>query len=227
MVKSKILSKYPNLIHFFGDKNSKFDFKNIIISEQVHENKVALLTGSKEKFIKDSDGFVTNHRLTLGILTADCLPIFFYDPRNKIIAAVHAGWKGLSSGIIKNTIAIMKKLGSKSEDCLVSVGPHIQVCCYKVRYERIKKFSMTNRSDRIHLSSNNIFGQRRKDGWYLDLSKVAINQLKSFGVMSTNVENSDICTCCNKNFWSFRRDGQSCGRMLNVIGTIEQNHAIA
>lgn len=227
MVKSKILSKYSNLIHFFGDKNSSFEFENIIMPEQIHGNKVTIIKNDKEKFIKGCDGLFTNKKLLFGIRTADCLPILFYDPKKQIIAAVHAGWKGLYKGIIRNAIYSMVQLGSSSKDLKVVIGPHIGVCCYNVPEERIQKLSMTNTCDRLHLSSNDPYSELRLNSWYLDLGKIALFQLKSAGISNTNIELSEICSSCNRNYWSFRRDGEKAGRMINIIGMIKHNHAIA
>lgn len=206
MVQSKLLTKFPDLMHFFGDKNSSFRQRNIIMAEQVHGDKVAVVTDNREKIIKNHDGLVTNKPILLCIRTADCLPIFFYDPRTKIIAAIHAGWKGLFAGIIRNAVFNVKKLGGKIEDLLVSIGPHIQVCCYRVTDDRIAKFS----------KFKNV-----ASGWFLNLSQVAAQQLLSNGILKRNIEISPTCTCCDSRFWSFRRDGQDCGRMINVIGIKE------
>lgn len=216
MVQSKILSKYPEIIHFFGDKKdynaaAKLGIKreDIILAEQIHGNKVVILKNGKNKFIHGTDGMVTDKQVILGIRTADCLPIFFYDPRNKIIAAIHAGWKGLLKGIIKNAIAGMRKLGSSPWNLNVSVGPHIQVCCYDVPKARMKKFK------------DKFFYVQRLKECDLDLSKIALLQLQLLDIKNSNIEISDICTSCNFRFWSFRRDKQKSGRMVNIIGLLK------
>ncbi len=213
MEKSKILSKYPNLIHFFGDKSYTPEYKNMIMTQQVHGNNVTIIKGSNKKLIKSSDGLVTDQQLILGIRTADCLPIFFYDPEKKIIAAVHAGWKGLSMRIIRNTTTALRKLGSNQKDLEVAIGPHIQVCCYNVSKDRIEKFKLTDSNYSMYLS--------QKDKWYLDLGQIALVQLKSLGITDANIEISDVCTSCDKNYWSFRRDGDNSRRMINVLGMTE------
>lgn len=213
MLKSKILSKYQNLIHYFGDKNSTLDDKNIILAEQIHENKVAIINNNNTNLIKSADGLVTNQRLTLGIRTADCLPIFFYDSRNKIIAAVHAGWKGLSLRIIESVIKAMKRMGANYHDLIVTIGPHIQDCCYDVSIDRVKKFLKLTGSKDIAVFRNN--------SWYLNLSEVALCQLKLTGINYKNIEVSDVCTSCDFRFWSFRRDKEKAGRMINVIGFVK------
>lgn len=228
MVKAKNLDKYTEIIYFFGDKDFSSDlekfgikFKNIITTQQIHGNRIAILENDNKKFIKEADGMITDKLIILGIRTADCLPIFFYDYKRKIIAAIHAGWKGLSKGIIHNAISGMKKLGSSLSDVVVSVGPHIQICCYDVPEERIKQFQVTDSSDRRHLLSNNNFSELRSNSWYLDLGKIALIQLKSLGIKNSNIDVSDICTNCNRNYWSYRRDRKKADRMLNIIGMIE------
>lgn len=227
MVQSKLLAKYTNLRHNFGDKNDSSNLENlgikqkdIITTEQIHGKRIVFLEDGQKLLIENADGLVTDKPLNLGIRTADCLPIFFYDEDTQVVAAIHAGWQGLYMGIIKNAISKMKKLEADPKNIKVAIGPHIQICCYKVSKERVKKFQITNNSDRSHLLSDNLFSEQRKKLWYLDLGKVALHQLVSFGVKQSNIEISDICTSCNINFWSFRRDKNKSGRMLNIIGTV-------
>ncbi|MBI5452692.1 peptidoglycan editing factor PgeF [Candidatus Gottesmanbacteria bacterium] len=239
MVRSKILSKYPNLLHFFGDKNSTFPLENIITAEQIHSDKVAIIKDDKAKFIKGYDGLVTNKPLLLGIRTADCLPIFFFDPKKKVTAAIHAGWKGLYEGIIINALNKMIKLGSSPMNLKVAVGPHIQVCCYRVSRKRFLKFqkllSIQHTPSRSRFATpgrwpNGLLpGESRKKSstfWYLNLSRIASLQLESLGILPDNIEISKVCTSCDNKYWSFRRDGKIAGRMINIIGNIEQTYAI-
>lgn len=215
MVKSNILSNYSQLVHFFGDKrqtNSLFRLginpDNIINAEQIHRNKLAIIENVNDKLIKGVDGMITGKQIVLGIRTADCMPIFMYDHKKKIAAAIHAGWKGLSLGIIKNAITEMKKLGSKPTELIISIGPHIRVCCYNTPMERVQKFDKS-------------FGEKRGIKWYLDLAKIALFQLEESGIIKSSIEISQICTSCDRSYWSFRRDGEKCGRMLNIIGMIK------
>lgn len=210
MVKSRILSQYPDLFHFFGDKKkwdlvSKFGIlsKKIVSMDQVHGNKVVILENDNLTNTKETDGVITDKPIILCVQTADCLPVFMFDSNRRIVAAIHAGWRGLYKGIIKKAVTRMKELGSKPMELVVAVGPHIQVCCYDVPKERIQ---------------NGLSGNLRGNKWYLDLKKIAFTQLKSEGVQTSSIDISDICTYCNSNYWSFRRDGEKSGRMLNIIG---------
>lgn len=216
MVQSKILAEYRQIFHYFGEKKEQYPMCEAntlvgcaVFAEQIHGGKVAVVKNDKNKLIKGVDGLITGKPLVLGIRTADCLPIFFFEPERKVIAAIHAGWKGLYKGIINHTVNAMIKLGVNPINIKAAIGPHIQVCCYKVPAERLKKFPMTNSSDRSYLSSG-----------YLNLGKIALVQLAELGIVKSNVEISGICTSCDRNYWSFRRDGAKSGRMLNIIGLL-------
>lgn len=210
MVKSRLLTNYNNLLYYFGDKEDSLNLeklniskRNIISAQQIHSNKVVILKDSSKKFVKGADGMVTNQKIILSIRTADCMPIFFYDPGKKIIAALHAGWKGLYSGIIENAILNMKKLSSNPQNIIVAIGPHIHNCCYSIPKERIEIFKKYK---------NALLGN------FLNLSEIALQQMEPNGLLRKNIEISPVCTSCNDRFWSYRRDMQKAGRMINVIG---------
>lgn len=210
MVQSKLLARYGHLLHYFGNKNDLHNPEGIgiksaeiITAEQLHGNKVVIIKNNKNKLIKGADGMITKESFTLGIRTADCLPIFFYDPGDNIIAAIHAGWKGLYKGIINNAITSMEKIGSKSRNIKAAVGPHIGACCYDVSRTRIDKFQ----------NYKSVSSQQ-----FLDLGKIAREQMLLAGIRAENIDISAICTNCDLRFWSFRRDRQKAGRMMNIIG---------
>lgn len=218
MVQSKLLLKYKDLQHYFFDKNDTSHwadlpvrFDDCITVEQVHGNKMTLLQNGEKQYFSGSDGLVTNQALFLAIRTADCLPILLYEPNRKIHAAVHAGWKGLFAGIVKNTIKTMKKLEANSQSIVVTIGPHIGKCCYNVSKERILCFQKKG----YHI---NKAYQLKKGNWYLDLAELAISDLLLEGILKKNIDILPACTSCNKIFHSYRRDGANCGRIWSVIG---------
>lgn len=223
MVKSKLLIQFKELKAFFFERNESFqldrygiDITKMISCEQIHGNKIAVVDSIRNRDYSGCDGLLTGRKLYLNIRTADCLPIFFYDPRMKMIAAVHAGWKGLLSGIIDNTIVNMKKLGCQAKNMFISIGPHIKVCCYSVPRERWNQFQK-------HLNSNLNTGERRGSFWYLDLEKVALMSLLGQGLLKDHIEILPYCTSCDSRFFSSRRDGVGTGRMLNTLGLVSEN----
>lgn len=220
MVQSKLLLNFKELKHFFAVdqkdlnlKKSGFSGRKMVSLEQIHGKRVVFLKDNPPEYFPDLDGMITQNSFVLNIRTADCLPIFFYDPKRKIIAAVHAGWKGLCKGIIENALREMKKKGSHPTDVFVSIGPHIRHCCYQVPFSRIKKFLSRNKE----LS---LVGELRQSAWFMNLEKIASFQLISEGIPKTNIDILPFCTFCQKQFSSVRRNGQGAPRMFNLIGFI-------
>tara|TARA_B100000927_G_scaffold215820_1_gene176106 strand:+ start:3327 stop:4079 length:753 start_codon:yes stop_codon:yes gene_type:complete len=114
--------------------------QNIILLNQVHSNKV-INVRDIFKIRRIGDGLITNRKkLALGILTADCAPILIFDPKKKIIAALHAGWKGAYKDIIGKTINKLNQKGSKSKDLIAVVGPCISIKNYEVKKDFLNKF---------------------------------------------------------------------------------------
>lgn len=114
--------------------------QNIILLNQVHSNKV-INVRDIFKIRRIGDGLITNRKkLALGILTADCAPILIFDPKKKIIAALHAGWKGAFKDIIGKTINKLNQKGSKCKDLIAVVGPCISIKNYEVKKDFLNKF---------------------------------------------------------------------------------------
>ncbi len=155
--------------------------------------------------VPEADGVVTGAKnFPIAVRTADCLPIFIFDPRQECIGLVHAGWKGSRKEIVVKTIGKMTKLWqSRPEHLIVTVGPGIRSCCYEVGAEFREFFPRD-----IILRENRFF---------LDLVSINKNQLLSGGVRAENIFESSSCTCCDRNFFSYRREGQQTGRHISVM----------
>ena len=196
-VKKKIISK----------KN------NIALLYQVHSSKFFYIKKfPKRKLI--GDGLITNVRnLPLGILTADCAPILILDIKKKIIAAIHAGWKGAYKNIVIKILKRLIKLGSQKKDIIAVIGPCIGLRNYEVGKEFRDKFIKKNKK-------NLIFFKFKKRKIYFDLSKFICSQLISFGILKIDVINKDTFDTKN-NFFSARRslkkNEPDYGRNISVI----------
>jgi polyphenol oxidase len=218
MVKSKILSDYSWLIHGFPEcKDKALDFfseyknKEIISMEQIHGNNVVYADGY-DKNIESVDGLITDKRLILTVRTADCLPVFIVDSKKKVIAAVHAGWKGIIGGIINSCISEFRKLNSNPENCKVAVGPHIRQCCFEVNKEVSNIFKNIFGDSVININD------KKKDR--IDLAEIVRLNLVQLGIPLVNIDIINICTKCNKNYYSFRRNAKDNRRMINYLGII-------
>ena len=118
--------------------------ESLITLNQRHSNEVIYLKNKNEVKNKiPGDAIVCSLKNTgIGILSADCAPILFYDPKNKIIACAHSGWKGALNGIIKNTVSRFNELNSKNEDLIAVVGPCIDKKNYEVKIDFFKKVTI-------------------------------------------------------------------------------------
>lgn len=213
MVYAKQLLNIEGLTHYFTDKFDRMENSetNGISADQIHAGKAVYADGSVRRY-EGTDALVTDRKLSLLIRTADCLPIFLYDPVNNYIAAVHAGWKGLAEQVISNTVQLLISMGSKPETLLAAIGPHIGPCCYNVPDDRVNVFSvLLNRNHRDFACEN-------QNTWFLDLGKIAEYQLLDLGVTNKHIEDLHICTKDHDNYYSYRRGGIPEGRMIHLIG---------
>lgn len=170
-------------------KNREKYFKSLDINPArvvtggvAHGSHVAVV-GEKEagQYLLNTDALVTNQpNLFLSVTAADCLPVFYFDSATKSVGMAHAGWRGLVAGILENVVTTMQKnYGTKPEDLLVIIGPHIQSCHYEVGAEVAAKFAKENIEERAgHL--------------FAKLADEAVSRLNKMGVK--NVTISPVCT---------------------------------
>lgn len=159
-----------------------------------------------------ADACITNHsEVSLSLTTADCVPIFFHDPKASAIGLAHAGWRGTVNGIAAEVVkAMSQKLGSKPQDLRVALGPAISQCCFEVGAEVAQEF-------------HSRYGQqswieKRSDKWHIDLHEANRIWLEGSGVHSTNIRACPLCTCCRPElFYSWRRESGKTGRLLSAI----------
>ena len=177
-------------------------------AEQVHGAGIAVIERA-DKFalpVSGCDGLLTASAGTaLFVRTADCLPVFFADGMRGVIGLAHAGWRGLSTGLITRMVSAMGNYyHSQAKEIRVAIGPAIRSCCYVVGPEFERIFS------RFIRQAN---GQR-----ICDLIAVAIDQLQRCGIPPANIFDSKHCTACEvKEWFSLRKEGPSTGRLTSFI----------
>ncbi|MEE9259039.1 MAG: peptidoglycan editing factor PgeF [Nitrospinaceae bacterium] len=147
----------------------------------------------------------------IAVLTADCLPVVLYDPRNHVAGVVHAGRQGTAGRILSKAVTALKKeYGTQGEDLLAGMGPGIGGCCYEVDEECIRPFQKK-------YAGWKSFAMKGNEGKYmLDLCQANEQDALSAGILPGNIFRSGQCTSCEKGrFFSYRREGTS-GRMMTV-----------
>ena len=189
----------------------KFDFyiDNLIYMEQTHSNNIQIINDTFTNKIENCDGIITNKpNIPLMVMVADCIPLLLFDKSKKVIGAVHAGRNGTFKSISKKAVTIMtKEFDSNPKDIIVSLGPSIHSCCYEVG-EDLAEIAKKSFGDKYVI--------KRDGSFYLDLQTLNFEQLTSAGIKEENIEISQTCTCCDKNYFSYRRDGIT-GRFAGVI----------
>ncbi|MBI3356621.1 MAG: peptidoglycan editing factor PgeF [Nitrospirae bacterium] len=168
-----------------------------------------------DRFHGGWDALVTDQPgIMIAVRTADCVPVLVYDPKRRVVAAIHAGWRGAVAGIVPKTFALMEsRFGSAPEDLRVSIGPSAGGCCYEVDepvLDRLRReFSAWEKVIR---------GQRRGKA-HLDLKALIRKQAQTAGTSPKSITAVNLCTICHDDlFFSYRREGRVIGTMVSAIG---------
>ena len=197
-------------------KKMRVNSENLVLMHQTHSNKVIEIKKMNYKKKIYADAMITKMTgVSLGVLTADCVPIILYDSKNKIVGCIHAGWRGAFKGIIKNTIYKIKKKSLNSK-IYASVGPCIGLKSYEVDIKFYKKFISKSIKNKIY------FLHKSKSKKLFNLRKFVTDKLKQCKVEVDQV-NHDTFAEKNK-FFSFRRScklkQKDYGRCISTIGML-------
>lgn len=193
----------PHQTHGCEVINIDKKFLNLPKSEQVDK-----LYGVDASITKEKGIFIC-------VTTADCVPILLYDPITNSIGGIHAGWKGTSGRIARNTInAMIESFGASPNDLIACIGPSISIDNYEVGQE-VEDIFIENG---FVLDGSNSYRNAESGKIHLDLKEINRQELVSLGLNPANIEKSDLCTYHNKDlFFSARRQSIHSGRMLTAI----------
>ena len=217
----------PSLIHGFSGRLSEGTAAFCTLSsrklpvytlQQVHGNEI-LTVGHAPHWTQErlphGDGMITTEAgKLLGIVTADCVPVLMVAPQYRIVAAVHAGWRGTNKDICSRAIQILRTdWGVPPAQLWIAFGPAIGRCCYEVSRD-------------VGEALCGKWGERSERAWQpygekglLDLRLVNRFQCEEAGIPPQHIQNVGPCTFCAKdNFFSYRRESLQPGRQLSVIG---------
>ncbi len=186
----------------------------LVSLNQTHSATVVTLT---EPFTirPKADAMVTaTPGIGLGILTADCQPVLFADPKAQVIGAAHAGWRGARDGVLEATVEAMEALGAKRENIVAVIGPTISQPVYEVGPEFFESFTEDDPQ------SARFFINGLGDRMLFDLPGYGLHRLRTAGVGYS--EWTRHCTYRNPDrFYSFRRTTHAneadYGRLISVI----------
>jgi YfiH family protein len=182
--------------YFFTDKSIGIDTnklqkkvgkRKLIFMNQIHSANVKVVDKNSPSTILKTDAMITTDKdVALGVKAADCIPVIFIDEIRGAVGVAHAGRVGSYKGVVKKTIKKMvEEFTCKEENIKIILGPSIKKCCYEVGVEVIGGFEE--------------FTHKRDNKIYLDLIELNTKELNNFEVIPT-------CTCCDENYFSYRRD---------------------
>jgi YfiH family protein len=221
--RSAYLDDVPFLLHGFGRRAmrplSRISAREDVVRHlsshgrtfflgQVHGDRIvsAPFTGTPE-----ADGALTaSAGCIVAVETADCLPVILVEPRRRIAAIVHAGWRGTALDIMSRAVEEITARGGSVARLIAALGPCIGACCYEIGAELC---APNGPFDAAHI-------RRSAAGRaFLDLRAVNREQLERSGLNRDNIHSIDECTACRvDSYHSYRRDGHGTGRMISYAG---------
>jgi YfiH family protein len=211
----------PGVEAFTTRRESELPFP-VIQGHQVHGSRVAIIDrpGMTREELEGFDAFITNlPEVAIGVRTADCVPILLYDPSQRVIAAVHSGWKGTVLKIAGHTIEQMRDIyGTRPADLRAVIGPAIGPMSFQVGEEVAAKFRDAGfPMDDIWSFKGAGDGTPMSGGHHIDLWKANRWLLEEAGVLPGNIRVAGIDTFTTEAFFSARREGIQCGRTVSTI----------
>ena len=189
---------------------------------QVHGSRVAIVKrpGMTREELEGYDAFITDlPGVAIGVRTADCVPVLLYDPVKRVVAAVHAGWKGTVLHITQGVISAMTQVfHCRPADMKAVIGPAIGPDSFQVGEEVAVRFKETGfPMDDIWSFRGPGDGTPMSGGHHIDLFKANRWLMEQAGIPAGQIQVCGIDTYTAEAFFSARRDGVQCGRIINAI----------
>lgn len=192
-------------------------FDSLVLTHQTHTANVAIVNESyrhrgRDRTLRETDGVVTAAKdLGLVCFTADCVPLLLVDPKAKVIAAVHAGWRGTVQSIAANAVCKMVEAGANPQNILAAIGPSIGPCCFEVGQEVADEFT-ARFGERLPLK------EHRPGHSMVDLWQANRLVLLEAGLQKVRIFTANLCTFCNNSdFYSHRYTNGRRGSLIAAI----------
>ena len=198
------------------------DETRAVLSQQTHTANIRTVTAEdagkgllRPRDYTDVDALITNvPGLPLTVFSADCGTILLYDPVQEAIGAVHAGWRGVASGLAAKTVRRMQEaFGTEPGDLLAATGPSIGACCFETDDD------VPEAMRRALVAAAGPYMVRRGEKWHIDLKGINALWLRQAGVQRIDV--CPDCTGCHpERWWSHRKMGDRRGAQAALIALI-------
>lgn len=242
--KFESFKKYKNIVHFIttkegwvsgdkprftGDEEKEYaEFRKelavsgewkpdqFVFPRQTHSDRIEVVnSANQEAELQDTDALITAEPgIFVCVQTADCVPVLLFDTQRKVVAAIHAGWRGTVSKIVQKTVQKMTEVyNCNPDDIVAGIGPSIHIHNYEVGPEVVAEVeaSFVNAGALLKPSLN-------KGHAYFDLWEANRDTLMESGIPEENIEVMGLCSFEHHDlFYSARRDGAKTGRMVSAI----------
>lgn len=217
MIQSEYLKRVSKITHGFGLRGvvleeylAELGLENSrqFQTNQVHSNRVHCLGSKNKDEFFEGDAFITNEpNVVCYVRTADCASILIVDPKQRAVAAVHAGWRGTACDVTGAAMREMSRVfGANPKDCIAAIGPRICGKCCEVGDEVIQKMKALKIGNDWLLENKHV-----------DLGIANKELLMRAGISKSNIELLPHCTFCDEKFASYRRDHSETERQVNFI----------
>lgn len=191
--------------------------KSLIVLNQTHSVDGFFIEKQEDlikfaPYVRDGDYLITRlSKIALGMATADCLPLVIFDPINKVIAVIHAGWRGSVNKIAQKALAHMTRVsGTQPESVKIFFGPCAKNCCYEIQEDCLRILDDQGFGNQVVIA--------RHDAYFFDLPLYNKLLLEEVGVPASAFHMSyNACTICDENFCSYRRDRENAARQMTVV----------
>jgi len=213
----------PGLPFSASNRGSNGTAATVVLSvKQVHGTDALVVDQpirSGQKFEGGWDALVTNQPgIMVAVRTADCVPVLVHDPVQRVVAAIHAGWRGAVGGIVPKTLALLvERFGARAERLRMAIGPSAGPCCYEIDEP------VLSRLREVFPAWREVVNPTGNERARLDLRAFVQRQALNDGLHADHIVTVNACTICNPDlFYSYRREGVVKATMISGIALQSQ-----
>lgn len=189
---------------------------SLVTLRQVHGEAIVEVKRSAGPNIEGDALWTRDREALLAILVADCLPVLLADRAGRVVAAVHAGWRGTEKRLVASMVARLVAAGVPAGELVASLGPCIGPCCFEIGEDVALRLRAAFGHDEDAVRA-------RGERFVADLWALNQRALVEAGVPLTSIDRVARCTRCDPAFFSYRRDDKRTGRQAGVIGFAPKN----